>query len=266
MNPKCEDKMSLSVIMPALNEENNILSAIRSTLDSFKTFGFNGEIVIVNDGSTDRTGELIDGAMKDNGNIRLIEHETPQGIGASFWDGVDNARGDVVVMIPGDDENDSVEIFRYYKLLDHVDIVIPFVFNKEVRPLLRRIYSFIYQFIINLTFLVNFNYTNGTVLYRRKILEKLKYRSNGFFFQTDILIRLAKQSCLFAEVPYELRLRGHGKSKAISFNRLIQVIRDFLQLVKDCYLGGGSRDLVSFPQDSLTFIRRRKGLREKKGV
>ncbi len=156
MNPDIEKKMSVSVIMPALDEESNILDAIDNVLNSFKNFSINGEIVVINDGSTDKTSNLVNEEMKKNTQVRLIEHETPQGIGASFWDGVDNAHGDIVVLLPGDNENDSVEIFRYCNLLEHVDIVIPFVFNKEVRSLLRNFYSYIYRFIINTTFLVNF--------------------------------------------------------------------------------------------------------------
>jgi len=266
MNSKNENELNLSVIMPALNEEKNILAAINNTLNSFKDFSINGEIVIINDGSTDKTSELIHGAMKNNKNIRMIEHKTPQGIGASFWDGVDNAYGDVVVLLPGDNENDSVEIFRYCKLLEHVDIVIPFVFNREVRSLLRNFYSYLYRFIINTTFLVNFNYTNGTVLYRKIVLKKLKYRSNGFFFQTDILIRLIKQNYLFAEVPYKLSQRGHGKSKAISFPSLLQVIRGYLQLLKDDYVMRKKKHLTLFPRDSLTFLRRRRKTEEKERV
>ena len=266
MNPNIEKKMSVSVIMPALDEERNILDAIDNTLNSFINFSINGEIVVVNDGSTDKTSDLVNEEIKKNKQVRLIEHETPQGIGASFWDGVDNAHGDIVVLLPGDNENDSVEIFRYCKLLEHVDIVIPFVFNKEVRSLFRNFYSYIYRFIINTTFLVNFNYTNGTVLYRKKVLKKLKYRSNSFFFQTDILIRLIKQNYLYAEVPYKLKQRGHGNSKAVSFPSLLQVIKGYLQLLKDAYFTRKKMHLTLFPRDSLTFLRRRRKTEKKERI
>ena len=72
--------------------------------------------------------------MKKDSRVRLINHNTPQGIGASFWDGVDNASGDMVTMLPGDNENDPWEILRYIKLLEQVDMIIPFVFNKRCVP------------------------------------------------------------------------------------------------------------------------------------
>ena len=191
------EKVFVSIVMPALNEEKNILAAINNTLKSFDDYGINGEIIVINDGSTDNTRYLVEDLIKKDSRIRLINHDRPQGIGASFWDGVDNSNGDMVTMLPGDNENDPWEILRYRRLLEHVDIVIPFVFNKEVRSVFRNALSFIYRFIINTTFLVNFNYTNGTVLYRKSILKELYYRSTGFFFQADILIRTAKRGVSF---------------------------------------------------------------------
>ena len=114
----------LTVVMPALNEEKNIATAINNTLNAFKYFNISGEIIVVNDGSKDDTENIVNNIMQKETPVRLLKHETSKGIGASFWDGVDNARGDIIVMLPGDNENDPWEIFRYYKMLEHVDIVI----------------------------------------------------------------------------------------------------------------------------------------------
>lgn len=251
------DENKLSVIMPALNEESNISNAINDVLKDFNTFNIAGELIVVDDGSSDNTRILIEQKINENpGKVSIIRHDKPLGIGASFWDGVAGATGDIVVMLPGDNENDPREIFRYYNLLEHVDIVIPFIFNRETRLLFRNMLSFVYRFIINTTFLVNFNYTNGTVLYRKSILDDLDYRSNGFFFQTDILIRSVKKGYLFAEVPYKLGLRKEGVSKAVSFPSLYQVVRGYLRLVKDFYFHKNKNGKRRFSRDSLTQTRR----------
>lgn len=254
---KENNKNKLSVIMPALNEESNISDAISSTLETFNFFKINGEIIVVNDGSSDHTQILIEQKSKENpGQIHVIKHDKPKGIDVCFWEGVYHASGDIVVMIPGDNENDPRETLRYYKLLEQVDIVIPFIFNREVRPVFRNILSLLFRFIINTTFLVNFNYTNGTVLCRKSILKELHRRSNGFFFQTDILIRSAKKGYLFAEVPYRVGIRKKGASKAISFPSLCQVIKGYLQLVRDYYSKNKEHHRESYSNDSLTAIRR----------
>lgn len=229
------EEIEFSIIMPALNEENNLPSAIHNSLEAFDHFGVMGEIIVINDGSTDKTEALAKSYMTRDPRVRLITHERPMGIGASFWDGVDQAQGKFVVMIPGDNETDPLEIFRYRSLLNSVDIVIPFAFNKHVRSFFRNTLSSIYRFIINQTFMVNFNYTNGTVLYRKALLDELGFRSSSFFFQTDILVRVAKSGYLFAEVPYRLGIRSQGVSKAVTFPSLVQVIRGYLRLVVDIY-------------------------------
>jgi glycosyltransferase involved in cell wall biosynthesis len=241
--------------MPALNEEKNIMSAVSETLKAFDDNAVDGEVIVINDGSTDKTEVIVNELQKGDTRIRLVHHDVPWGIGASFWDGVDNARGTFVCMLPGDNENDPWEILRYHRLISSVDIIIPFVFNKEVRSLFRNALSFVYRFIINTTFLVYFNYTNGTVIYRKSLLEGLDFRSKGFFFQTDILIRLVKRGYLFAEVPYRLGMRKTGGSKAVSFPSLLQVITGYLRLVHNIYYNkfNGKKE---YCKDSITFKRR----------
>lgn len=229
------EDIEFSIIVPALNEEQNIELAIVNSINALEHVGISGEIIVINDGSTDKTEATVKSFMGRDPRVRLISHDKPMGIGASFWDGVDQARGKFVVMLPGDNEVDLLEIFRYHALLKSVDIVIPFVFNKHVRSAYRNALSSIYRFIINTTFLVTFNYTNGTVLYRKSLLDQLEFRSSGFFFQTDILVRTVKRNYLFAEVPYRLGLRAQGNSKAITFPSLFQVIRGYLRLVRDIY-------------------------------
>lgn len=226
----------VTVVMPALNEENNIQAAIRTTLEAFDRYGLRGELLVVNDGSTDRTGEVVSEFQQHDARVQVLRHETPRGIGASFWDGVAQARGEAVLMLPGDNENDPGEILRYHPLLDHVDMVVPYVFTRRKRSLFRRILSRTYLFIIGATFGVSFKYTNGTVMYRKKILEELDRHEPGFFYQTDILVRLAKRGYFYTEVPYRIRQRAGGASKAVSFKALRGVIAGYSRLFWDLYL------------------------------
>lgn len=239
---KQESRIDLSVIMPALNEEANIGAALDETLSAFKDVGLRGEIIVVNDGSTDGTRAVVTGKSQIGDTIVCIDHPRPLGLGASFRDGVLRARGEAVVFIPGDNENEPAEIMRYFHLLQEVDMVVPFVFNKEVRPKFRNLISTVFRMIVNITFAVNFNYTNGTVIYRRRLLQEDINRSDGFFFQTENVVKAVWNGYLFAEVPYRLEMRNAGESKAISLRSLKAVVSDYLRLVKDIYFTKTGRE------------------------
>lgn len=257
---KVDHRPSISVIMPALNEENGIRDAIETTLSAFEQYGIDGEIVVINDGSHDKTRDIVLSMIETQGDkIRLVDHNSPQGMGASFWDGVRAASKDAVTIQPGDNENDPREILQYVDTLKRVDIVIPFVYNRSVRPVFRNIISALFCFIINSTFHSSFNYTNGTTLYRKSILSGIKCRSTGFFFLAETLIKVVKRGYLFAEVPYALSKRCGGSSKAVSIRSLIKVVQSYLGLVKDIYL---SKEYTfkenNLSQDSITARRYRE--------
>lgn len=237
--------------MPALNEEKNILLAINNTLKTFEEFKINGELLVVNDGSTDSTQELLNNFAKTDARLRVLRHNSPQGIGACFWDGVDNASSSIVCLIPSDNEIEPEEILRYLGLMESVDMVVPFVFNRQVRSKTRNIISSIFKFIINTTFSISLKYTNGTVIYRKLVLRALDKRNNGFFYQADILVRLIKRGYLFAEVPYRLSARKEGKSKAISLRSLCVLIRGYILLIKDIYFSKKEKER-RFTDDSAT--------------
>jgi len=231
-----DEFLTLSVIMPALNEEKNIEKAIFSTLNAFEKFKITGEILVVNDGSTDKTQAIVNRIVENNAQIRLINHDKPKGVGYSFWDGVKNSSSDIVVMFPGDNENDPVDALSFLFLMHNVDIIIPFIHNVDVREKIRRIISSTFRFIINVSFGINLNYTNGTVFYRRAILDDFELKNFGFLYQSELLIKLLRKGYLFAEVPNFLLTRTNGKSKAITLNSLLQVMKGYLMLVHDIHI------------------------------
>ncbi|MGE4132095.1 MAG: glycosyltransferase family 2 protein [Bdellovibrionales bacterium] len=229
-------KFDISVVMPALNEQANLERAVIETVQSFEKLGIGGEIVLINDGSQDETGAIADRLAKIYPFIHVIHHAKPNGIGGSFWEGAHQAQGDVVTMLPGDGENDPIEILRYLPLMKQVDIVVPFVYNLEVRGRSRRWVSRLYKAIINLSFGMLLNYMNGTVMYRRSVLTSLTLKARGFFYQTELLIKAIRMGYLYAEVPYALGTRSTGKSKALTLKSFFRLSRDYLRTVYQVYV------------------------------
>ena len=255
------EQHTLSVIMPALNEEKNIKNAIESTLNAFKFHGINGEIIVINDGSSDNTRSIVEDIIGNTEPVQLINHEKPQGIGSSYRDGVKLSEKDIVVMFPGDNENDPVDALTFFSLLNHVDIVVPFIFNVEVRDRKRRLISSLYRFIMNVSFGANLKYYNGTVFYRRVLLEDVEFENLGFFYQAEILIKLIRKGYLFAEVPNCLCMRNNGKSKAVTFKSLCQVIKGYLNLFYKIHIKRVEKTDKGFKklrEESVSYIKKEK--------
>lgn len=240
--------------MPALNEENNLTGAIENVADNFSRLGINGELIVVNDGSIDGTGKLAEEFASRHSFVKVLHHDRPKGIGGSFWHGVQEASGDVVTMLPGDGENDAAEILRYLPLMEQVDIVVPFVYNRGVRTLRRRLLSIIYREIIKASFGLSLNYMNGTVMYRRCIFRDITLKCGGFFYQTELLVKTIISGYLYAEVPYALRQRGDGESKATTFRSLVKVARGYLSTMAEVYFG--ERQATGIVPESVTARRR----------
>lgn len=220
----------ISIIMPCFNEENNIEEAIRNTLNILQLKKIKGEIIVVNDASTDNSEFIIKKLVRDDNRLKLITHDKNYGIGKSFSDGVKEAKYKYCIMIPGDNENSPLESLKYLYLTNHVDIIIPFIHNLEVRSFSRRILSSTFRLIINISFGTNFNYTNGTVIYKTALIKSLSLYSYGFFYQAEILIRLVRRGYLFAEIPQIISKRNSGKSKALTLNSIMDVCKAFLIL------------------------------------
>ena len=254
---------SLSIIMPCLNEEKNVESALQETLTALVRYGIEAEVIVVNDGSTDRTRDCVFRVMEQDQRIRLIEHEKPQGIGASFWQGVWESKNEFVTIFPGDNENNPDETLAYFDLVRDVDIVVPFIHNIEIRSRLRRLISSCYRFIINISFGTGLNYMNGTVIYNSALLREIKHYSTGFFYQTEILIRLIRAGYLYVEVPHFLQHRSFGKTKALSFYSLWNVTKGYLRLMWDVHIlrkfGGAN---LRIHENSSTYRRQCKNLNE----
>lgn len=223
--------------MPALNEEANLRNAVLDVLEGFRRTELSGEIIVINDGSTDGTSTLLRELSTQIPNLKIITHSTPKGIGRSFWDGVETAEGETITLLPGDGENDAYEILRYVPLLSSVDLVVPFVFNRGTRSKVRQFASYLYRRIVQISFGLTVNYFNGTVLYRTEVLRQFSLTSNGFFYQAELLIKIIRAGYLYAEVPYGLKTRKKGESKAIRIRALVEVMKNFLSLFVAAHFG-----------------------------
>jgi glycosyltransferase involved in cell wall biosynthesis len=225
----------ISVIMPALNEEESLAGAVANVMEGFEQFSIDGELVIVNDGSSDHTRNIAEGLSSRFDSVRVLNHETPLGIGSAFRDGLHEANGELVIYIPGDGEINAAEIFRYIPLMADVDLVVPYVKNPEIRSWCRRFLSSCYHLIMTGTFCVSLRYLNGTVIYRKVILEGIAIKNAGFFYQAELLIKTLRRGYLYVEVPYVQKQRINGTSKSVTLKALSAVLKGYFSLIGELY-------------------------------
>src|SRR5579885_1018892 len=137
--------------MPALNEDEHLeaaVNAVRSAFEGLCPY----EIIIVDDGSTDRTGELADClAARDRG-ISVVHNPTNFGLGKAYWTGVELARHEYVLMVPGDDETPASTIRKVAEQQGTADLVLTFTSNGWVRSIRRRVVSNLFTGIVNTLF------------------------------------------------------------------------------------------------------------------
>ena len=204
---------SISVVVPALNEELNLEATVAEIHAEISRHFDDYEVVIVDDGSTDRTGEIADRLAQADPRVRACHNGVNRGLGASYFRGVSEASKEYVVMVPGDRENSLEGMAPLWPLLGTADIIAPYTANPEVRSRGRQRFSRFGTGVLNALFGLKLRYYNGTVVHRLAVLRTIEVKSTGFLYQAETLIRLIRRGATVREVGITIRGRAGGRSK-----------------------------------------------------
>jgi glycosyltransferase involved in cell wall biosynthesis len=206
----------VSVVIPCLNEEENIERCVQSAAGALAEAGLAGEVIVVDNDSEDRSAELAQRA-----GARVI-HEPRRGYGSAYLAGFAAARGDYIVMADADLTYDFNEIPRFVaRLRDGAQMVIGDRMD-NIHPgampwLHRYIGNPVLTGILNMFFRTGVSDAHcGMRALRRDVLPVLDLRTTGMEFASEMVIRAAKERLVIAEVPIEYHPRG-GESKLSSF-------------------------------------------------
>ncbi len=232
-------KPTISVLIPALNEEDNIEPTVNEVLSAVNERFSSYEILILNDGSTDNTGTIADKLAANDQNIKVIHHKINMGLGYNYKNGVQLAKNDYVVLIPGDNQIPKIYMTKMFDLIGKADIIIPYMENLWVRSLPRRFISWCFTMLMNLLFGLNLNYYNGTVVHKKALVEPIPRYSNGFAYQAELLTKLVKSGHSYIEVAVPIRERSHGFSKAFYPKNIVSVLWAIGNLFWEIYFRGG---------------------------
>ncbi len=211
--------MNISVILPVYNEEKTINQVINTLLEKVDDLL---EVIVVNDGSTDSSGEICEEAQAKNPVVRYILLPENKGKTGALKEGIKHSRGDIVIVQDADLEYDPFEINAVVDPIQTgvADVVLGsrFLVRKTSRSLYFRHYlanRFI-SFLSNL--FTDLNLSDVETCYkafRGEIIRNMIITSRGFGFEIEVVAKVAKLKCRVYEVPISYYGRSYDEGKKI---------------------------------------------------
>lgn len=221
---------SISFIVPALNEEQHIegaVSTIHRAVAEFTNLDF--EIVLVNDGSSDSTGAIMNRLASSIPKIKAVHNRKNLGLGGAWKSGVAVAEKDYVMMVVGDNIMPVEDIVSVVKKIGQSDIILFHLTNSKLRPLGRRIGSAGFVKVINFLFGLKITYYQGLVP-RRELLKKITIKTDSYAFPAEVVVKLIKSGHSYTELGISGTPCRKDKSVALQPKRLWKVLLTIVDL------------------------------------
>jgi len=208
--------LKLSVLVPAYNEEEHIVQFLRDTTSSLDALGFDYEVVVVDDGSTDRTRERAISAT-NNPHVKIVGYNDNVGKGFALKYGFKYTRGDIVVFIDSDRDVSPKQIVRYVRGAEQGDLIIASKWHPKSRtemPLIRRFLSHGFHLMVMLLTGLRVSDTqSGMKAFRRNVLETVlpKLAMKRFAFDVELLTVANLRGFRIVEYPIDIKMSGPAK-------------------------------------------------------
>ena len=226
-------KPGITIAIPAYNEEENIGWVVKDCLKNLPKYFSEYEILVVNDGSHDKTGEIVDNLAKQHKNVRVI-HQPNAGYSAAMLKGIRNAKKDFVAYLPADGQYLVTDMAKMYPLMEESDLVLGYRGIRKDYNLYRKILSYGYLIFLWLLFGITVKDLNGPNIWRTKEVNKLKeiysVKSKGVFLLAEIVARFKIKGLKISEAPSIYRSRRGGAVKNARLSVSVLTAIDALRL------------------------------------
>ncbi|MBI4041065.1 MAG: glycosyltransferase family 2 protein [Deltaproteobacteria bacterium] len=206
----------LTVLMPVYNEEENLRTNIALLINKLDELKCSFEILMVNDGSLDRSLQIIESLMSQESRIRLLQHPFNQGIANSIITGIPEARGTFIIFIPADLALELDELKKYLEMAQHADVIVGIRSDRRDYSVGRKIVSWINIALIKLLFRLPQKQFNHICMYHRRIFKQIHIESQSAFFAAEIMIKARDLGFKISELNVGYLPRKQGKSVACS--------------------------------------------------
>lgn len=219
----------LSIIVPVFNEEQSIGPLVDAVGDAMRPWRDDWELVFIDDGSQDATGDVIEQRMHEEPRIRVIRLARNYGQSAAMQAGFDQSRGEIIVTMDGDLQNDPRDIRALVaKLEDGFDLVAGYRERRQDLLLSRRIPSWFGNLVVRGVTGIPLRDTGCTLkAFRRELLERLSLYSDLHRFIPALAVSVA--GARIAQTPVRHHPRAFGRSK-YGISRVAKVLADLLTL------------------------------------
>lgn len=221
---------SLTVSMPAYNEAANIAAMVDLVKERTETLVDDLEIIVVDDGSKDGTGEIVRELARRDPRVRLVQHPVNQGYGAAVADGVWAATKELVFFTDSDLQFDLQELPRFFSRLDEADMVVGYRYARS-DPWYRTLFGNGWSWLVNLMF----GYTARDIdcafkLFRREVIERVQVGSRGATFSAEFLVRAKRAGFRLVEEPVSHYPRQAGTQTGAHLRVIVRAFRELFRL------------------------------------
>lgn len=206
----------ISLVFPVFDEEANVGPLLESALALAPRLADEFELIVVDDGSRDRSAEVVRSIQRRDRRVRLLHHPQNRGYGAALRSGLRAARGDLVFFSDADLQFDLREIERLLAHADEFDIVAGFRSPRR-DPFGRRVLAAGWGALVRALFGLRVRDIDCAFkVFRRPVLDALEMASIGAFVNTEILVRARRAGFRIREVPVSHHPRPAGRATGAS--------------------------------------------------
>ena len=216
---------SISVIIPAYNEETTLTAVVAEVKHALADFKGPCEIIVVDDGSSDKTAEIA----KSIEGVTLLRHEKNLGAGAALRTGLDASTCDLGVFVPADGQFDPHDLPAMAAAAEGADVVLGYRNHRNPYGILRKLQSAVFLSMVNLLFGQNFKDVNWVQMWRVKTAGAIRLQSTGVFMQQELIDRARRKGMKIVEVPVSFRKRAGGLAKGSSTATVLTTIREMFR-------------------------------------
>lgn len=221
----------ISVFFPAYNESANIVGVVKKALATLEKLAERFEIIVVNDGSSDDTIEVVTKLIRENKSVKLITHKHNQGYGGAIKTGLYNSRYNLVAFNDGDGQFDFSEIERFLPKLKDADLVIGYR-KKRSDPFFRLVNAKLYS--VFLLFLFGLKVRDVDCAFKvmkKEVIEAIPdLKSNGALISAEFLIKARKKGFRIAQVAVNHFPRIAGNPTGANIKVIVRMFREVFSL------------------------------------